>query len=257
MGSNNQNIICGLAAISAIIGACLWIGYVTKEKKEKYSSSAFTNIGTFADLGAQPTSIGNNYDMMQSYGTNYNPHYPNTTPWAGTQPSPHNEHYCSARSEPFAHNEYYCGSAPPMESYRHHEHYNSNIGNQLPSKNWNEQRTMARLDRIDNKLLPKTSKNVTPYNVDIADPVAYTFQIHAPRVIRRDRIAMLADPIRGDIPISIYPDVPMVVKSQYDRDSLRLDGTFSDAFAAQYKRQTGGAYFNEPSYNTYGATIMS
>ena len=31
-------------------------------------------------------------------------------------------------------------------------------------------------------VLPKIAMNVTPYNVDVADPIAYTFSVHAPKM---------------------------------------------------------------------------
>ncbi len=127
---------------------------------------------------------------------------------------------------------------------------------QLFNRSLCEQQTMDRLDRIDNKLLPRTSEYVTPYNIDVADPLAYTFQVHAPRVIRKDPLAMLADPVRGDIPINIYPEVPIIQRSQYNRDSLRLDGTFSEAFRKMYDRMTGKAYFNQPIMMSHGGMCM-
>ncbi len=120
---------------------------------------------------------------------------------------------------------------------------------------WNEHQTTKRLDRIDPELLPKVSTSITPYNVDVADPVAYTFQVHAPRVIRKDRLAMQADPLRGDIPIK-YFDVPIIDISQYNRDSLRLDGFFSDAFKAYKDRLDGtDVYANMPTKTSLGASI--
>jgi len=150
----------------------------------------------------------------------------------------------------------------PPENYDTMNTYGSNFNPYFPasnnnhSNNWGSQKTVERLDRIDDKLLPHVSKDLTPYDVDVADPTAYTFQVHAPRVIKKDRQAMEADPVRGDIPINIYPDVPIIQRSQYNRDSLRLDGMFSEALAKQYDRYTGKAYFNIPQYNSHGATIL-
>jgi hypothetical protein len=132
------------------------------------------------------------------------------------------------------------------------EHYEN-----IPTyKTANEVKTLQRLDRIDKNLLPTVSQNVTPYNIDVADPVTYTYQVHAPRVIRKDRLAMEADPVRGDIPISIYPDVPIIQRSQFNRDSLRLDGTFSEALAKMYDRLTGKTYFNNPIHLSHGGMLM-
>lgn len=121
----------------------------------------------------------------------------------------------------------------------------------------NEAQTIQRLDRIDNNLIPKTSLNVTPYDVDVADPQFYIYQVQPPRVLRKDPQAMQADPVRGDIPIRAYPDIPLIEKSQYGRDSLRLDGTFSEALRGLYNKYTGGAYLNYPQHTSLGATIAS
>jgi hypothetical protein len=118
--------------------------------------------------------------------------------------------------------------------------------------NSNQQKTIQRLDRLEPHLLPATSQNVTPYNIDVADPIAYSFVVNAPRVIRKDRLALQADPFRGDIPINIYPDIPIIQRSQYNRDSLRIDGAFSDALSQTYNKLTGKAYFNQPIYNSTG-----
>jgi hypothetical protein len=104
--------------------------------------------------------------------------------------------------------------------------------------------------------LPKTSSNVTPYNVDVADPVSYSFLVHAPRVIKKDYLAMQADPFRGDIPINIYPDIPLVQKSQFDRSSLRLDGAFTEAINKNYDKLNAKAYFNIPQMMSQGGVNM-
>jgi hypothetical protein len=197
--------------------------------KEYFTAAAIDNIGSLGDYNASSSSSGQkNYDKMYEYGSQYNPFYP-VGQNVGAQPA---------------------GRKPVMvESF----------SADLPSdKTWQESKTVQRLDRMDSGLLPKVSSSVTPYNVDVADPVAYTFQVHAPRVIRKDYLAMQADPIRGDIPITYYPDIPIIQQSQYNRDSLRLDGAFSDAFKAQYDRLSGSnAYFNAPTYNSYGSSVTA
>src|ERR1700743_988830 len=52
--------------------------------------------------------------------------------------------------------------------------------------------TSQGLDRVDDKLIPTTVANVTPYDVDVADPQFYIYQVQAPRVIKKDPQAMLA-----------------------------------------------------------------
>ena len=105
-------------------------------------------------------------------------------------------------------------------------------------------------------LMPRISKGVTPYNIDVADPISHSYMVNPPRVQLKDPIKMLADPYRGDIPIKYYPNVPLVNQSRYGRDSLRLDGFFSDAFRDLYNRYTGKGYKNMPMSVVNEETIM-
>lgn len=108
-------------------------------------------------------------------------------------------------------------------------------------------RPMERLHRVQgSQLMPRISKDVTPYNVDIADPVTHSYMVNPPRVQLKDPIKMLADPYRGDIPIKYYPNISLVAKSQYGRDSLRLDGFFSSQYRCLYNKYTGKGYKNMP-----------
>jgi len=205
-----------------VIVILIVLSYMTR--REAYTSSSVANIGTLGDFRVHPPETINNFvgkDNMNEYGSYYNPFFP----------------YVAGMREPYV-----------------NETANSPSADTRPSMN--EIQTINRLDRIDQNLLPKVSENVTPYNIDVADPVTYTYQVHAPRVIRKDRLAMEADPIRGDIPISIYPDVPIVQRSQFNRDSLRLDGTFSEALAKTYDRLSGKTYFNQPIHLSHGAMLM-
>ncbi len=105
-------------------------------------------------------------------------------------------------------------------------------------------------------LLPRISKGVTPYNVDVADPITHSYMVNPPRVQLKDPLKMLADPYRGDVPIKYYPNVPLVNQSRYGRDSLRLDGFFSDAFRDLYNKYTGKGYKNMPMSVVNEETIM-
>jgi Family of unknown function (DUF5850) len=106
---------------------------------------------------------------------------------------------------------------------------------------------MQRLERLQNsEMLPRVSRNVTPYNVDIADPKTHSYMVNPPRVQLKDPIYILADPIRGDIPITYHPEISLVNRTRYGRDSLRLDGFFSDAFSDLYNKFTGRGYKNLP-----------
>ena len=139
------------------------------------------------------------------------------------------------------------------------EKYEPPIPQTSQALNWNQRQTIDRLDSAQAVEFPSVSSSVTPYNVDVADPTAYSFMTQAPRVIRKDPIAMQADPFRGDIPMTMYPDVPMIERSQYGRDSLRLDGAFSEALSRKYDQLTGknSVYFNMPTQMSNGASITN
>jgi hypothetical protein len=95
-------------------------------------------------------------------------------------------------------------------------------------------------------MLPLTAAHVPQYNVDVANPAAYAFATQAPRVILKNRLAMQADPLRGDIPVRYFPDVPLITKSHHGRDAWRGDGFFSDHFAHLYSKLTGRSFKNLP-----------
>lgn len=114
-----------------------------------------------------------------------------------------------------------------------------------------------RLDRIQgSELLPKTSKGVTPFNIDVADPLSHSFQVNVPRVMLKDPIRNRSDPFRGDIPITYSANVALVGKSRYGRDSLNLQGFFSPYQNALYNKYTGAAYKNTPMKVVAEETIM-
>lgn len=118
-------------------------------------------------------------------------------------------------------------------------------------------RPMERLDRIHTRdLLPRTAANVTPYHVDVANASTWAFSVNAPRVQLKNRQNMQADPYRGDIAITYHPDVALIGKSHWGRDALRLDGFFSDHFAALYNKYTNRAYKNMPLKVATQSTIM-
>lgn len=119
------------------------------------------------------------------------------------------------------------------------------------------EKPLERLEKLQQtQLLPPTAAHLPQYNIDVANPATYSFAVNAPRVVLKNRLNEQADPIRGDIPIRYHPDVPLISKSSYGRDSLRLDGFFSDHFASLYNKLTGRAYKNMPLKVATQGTIM-
>ena len=91
---------------------------------------------------------------------------------------------------------------------------------------------MQRLHRVQGKsLMPRVSTNVTPFNVDIANPTSHKYMVNTPRVSTalksRYKDYSLSSFTRGDIPITHFPTIPLVSKTIQGRDDLRLDGLFT------------------------------
>lgn len=110
---------------------------------------------------------------------------------------------------------------------------------------------MERLHRVQGKsLMPRTSRNVTPYNIDVADPVSHRYMANTPRVTTgiksRFKDYSLSSFTRGDIPIKYHPNVPYISKTIQGRDDLRLDGLFTPHFQALYSKYTGRGFKNMP-----------
>lgn len=278
--TKHLSIIC----VVLLVVACLIVGYEIYGRcssKENYTASSLAHIGGLADyppnvnmarlptIASYPNTpirrIPGDYDLMRTYGSQYNPYAP--TPvydYTGSTAVGGNSLDTMNSNQAITKEDFTMGLAkyPPMTTQIANPNANmptyTPIGVTPPNlhKSANQKKTVDRLDRIDPSILPRTSSSVTPYNIDVADPTTYTFQVHAPRVIRKDKLSVLADPFRGDIPISIYPDVPLIGKSQYDRDSLRMDGFFSEAMAQRYDRLTGRNATNMPQYSSQGGTIM-
>ena len=111
-----------------------------------------------------------------------------------------------------------------------------------------EESAMERLERIQgNAMMPRTSKYVTPYNVDVASPSSAMYMVNAPRVqsLKSKYLDYSeASFIRGDVPITYNPNVCLVSKTHQGRDDLRLNGLFTPHFNSLYKKYTGKSFKN-------------
>ena len=82
---------------------------------------------------------------------------------------------------------------------------------------------LERLERLQGAdQLPLTAAHLPAFNIDVANPSAYAFATQAPRVILKNRSAMQADMIRGDIVIRYHPDVALVGKSSIGREGQNI-----------------------------------
>lgn len=112
-----------------------------------------------------------------------------------------------------------------------------------------EIRPMERLDRVQGQaLFPTTSLDVTPYNIDVADPKSHMYMVNTPRVQLKSKYMdySLASFLRGDVPVTYHPNVCHITKTRQDRDDLRLSGYFTPHFNALYNKYTGAAYKSMP-----------
>ena len=105
--------------------------------------------------------------------------------------------------------------------------------------------------------IPKISNDIMPYDISVADPSTYLFRTSLPRVNIFDRVARLADPYRGDVPITEHPDIALIARSQYGRDSERHDGFFSDGYKKLYDTYTEAATYSRPQYIANQGTLTS
>jgi len=126
-----------------------------------------------------------------------------------------------------------------------------------PDNNLELLRPMERLERLQgSQLLPRIAAQATPYNVSVADPLTHTFSVNSPRVQLKDPVWTKSDPYRGDIPITYYPNVALVAKSQYGRSSQNFSGFFSDGLSQLYNKFTGKGYLSSPIKVSNEETIM-
>ncbi len=100
---------------------------------------------------------------------------------------------------------------------------------------WNEEQTLQRIAALDS-VLPTTSAGLPIAEPGVIDPSLLLYQKSLPVLTLKNLQQLDGDPVRGDIPITFYPEIPIIGKSRFDKDSLRLDGAFSAALDAKYKK---------------------
>ena len=107
-------------------------------------------------------------------------------------------------------------------------------------------RPMERLHRVQGRaLMPRISRDVTPFNIDVAVPTTQKYMVNTPRVTTalrsRYRDTSMSTMIRGDVMITYNPNVPLIAKSHIGRDALNLTGMFTPYYRALYNKYTGQA----------------
>ena len=117
---------------------------------------------------------------------------------------------------------------------------------------------MRRLEQCQGSdLMPRVSRDVTPYDIDIADPVSQLFSVNSPSVQLKNRQRNQADFFRGDIAIQFHPNISVVGRSRFQSPEFqRLDGFFSDGYKALTERMTGKGYMNMPIIVSNQETVM-
>ena len=118
-----------------------------------------------------------------------------------------------------------------------------------PTYNAAGMKPMERLSRITTKsLMPRTSRNVTPFAVDLGNPKSFKFSVNQSRVQNKPKLweAGLYQAVRGSIPIKYNRNVPLISISQYGRDNQRFDGLCSAGSQALYNKYTASEYKSLP-----------
>lgn len=201
----NNQLIIGLICV-VLIGLIVYYCYrKTPEKKESFTGLA---AGSLDNIG----TVSDSYDLMHSPDDSQN------------LPTPH-----------------FADLVKQNESVEHF---------QIQPKTLEESYSpMERLDRVQGSdLLPRLSSHVTPYNVDVANPISHQFMVSAPRVATglKSRFKCYDEScmLRGDIPITYHPNIPLVSKTQQGVDDTRLDGFFTPYYQSLYNKYTGKEYRN-------------
>jgi hypothetical protein len=107
---------------------------------------------------------------------------------------------------------------------------------------------MKRLEQCQGSdLMPRISRDVTPYDIDIADPVSQLYSVNAPAVQLKNHQRDQADPYRGDIAIAYKPNLAVVGRTRFQSPEFqRNDGFFSDGYRSLTNKYTGKGYKNLP-----------
>lgn len=104
-----------------------------------------------------------------------------------------------------------------------------------------------RTKSYDQAPMPKVSSEVTPFSVDVTNPQNHRTLGFQPRVELKSKYQdfSLANFIRGDVPITTYPDIPLISRTQQDYSDVRV-GIFNERGANRRYRDA------RPMVSTYG-----
>lgn len=130
-----------------------------------------------------------------------------------------------------------------------------------PADTFQDNKPNTCMDRLNvlqgSQLLPRTSKAVTPYNIDVSDPMSYSYLVNTPRVYLKDRQRMQANPFLGDIDIKRYPNICTIDHSKYGVSSLNTSAVFNQHSRPSFRQLTNAGYRNMPMKVVNQETIMS
>jgi hypothetical protein len=133
-----------------------------------------------------------------------------------------------------------------------------------PSTPADARNPMERLTELTNSMMPKISAGVTPYNIDLANPMTHVYTMGVgPEVYVKSRIKGydLYNFIAGDVPITYHPGYSMIEKSRFGLEDTRPKGLFSNKAIASathhhYPIKTAGAGLADGYGGAAGEIIM-
>jgi len=229
MNNKSTLTLCGIIAVILVVALVI---YFCSKRSNKTTQEGFGNF-TLNDMNAQATgtySTATDADIgSPTYLDN------SVVPFASVDTP------CGSENVSFGDMISGCNASPYM----------------VPESEKQDINPFDNLKQTARSQMPQCSKNITPYSLDVADPTTFNFAVGAPRVQLKDRQWQTSDPFRGDIVINYSPETCLISRSRYGRDSLRLDGYFSDTYKALYNKYSGNrSYCNQPLYVSNQETIM-